>query len=173
MDLKRLKQLDIDEGTSGSSPADAVGTPESPGPLNAPTVTVYGDITVADVRQWGAAQRRLEKLKKGVAGTLLDGVTPFVVPEPYRSAGVSQEDVRNYCDTALTLWTGDADSRAINLGSATNQQMIDVIVACGILTSDDKSALMSRGANQVSPAVNTPGVGQWVGAGDLENARAL
>ena len=54
----------------------------------------------------------------------------------------------------LKLFNGAAGDDNFNTDDASNVSLIDMFVLVGVLTADDKTALMDAGKFQVSPAAN-------------------
>lgn len=136
------------------SPYDKMTDREAADALNAPTVTVQGDVTKSRYILWLAAN-------DGFA--VIERAKTFTNPDPAIQAGVRA------AGTAAGAILNAADVPIINTGDPQVAQLFGLFQAVGLLSADAVESFMSYGRTMQTPA-QTIGW-RFVNVGDIAEAR--
>jgi hypothetical protein len=127
MDLGKLKiELEIDPLNRGYS---NMTTEEIITSLNTPNIPRYKSLTSAELLAWAASNRRRKKLVNA-------------------SLNHVSEDIQNLAEVAVILL--DRDGTQIDLNLPDRVQMVEILVAAGVLDASDKTDLYALATYNIS-----------------------
>ncbi len=127
MDLGKLKiELENDPLNRGYSDMTVEEIIMS---LNTPNIPRYKSLTSAELLAWSASNRRRKKLVNA-------------------SFNHDSEDIQNLAEVAVILL--DRDRTELNLNLPDRVQMVNILVAAGVLDASDKSDLYTLATYNIS-----------------------
>lgn len=148
MDLAKLKaELDLGHPTTGAYDTNDAA---AMGQINAENRTKLNILSMTELREWAAVDARAFNLRQAIG-----------------NEGLSNQ-VRNLAILGdILLGTDDG---ALDPGNAIHVTMVNELVAAGVWSAADKTALIAKATEDVSRAVEL-GLGK-VGEGHIAQARA-
>ena len=147
MNIELLKtELDQEHPTTGAYSANSA---EAAAQLNAVNCTKLYPLSMQEVREWAAEDARGFNIRQGMDNDAL------------------ADQVRNLCYVADKLI--GTDDGNLTPGNPLHVGMINQLVAAGVISAEDRTALVAKARRDVSRATEI-GLGR-VSVGNIEQAR--